>query len=84
MPGRRYPGVVIQGDSLSILFDLAMGLTELLPEASDAELREVAAELAEKLFDHVRNYEAVLKEHGVALPYSRDPYRVPRSQAGSN
>jgi uncharacterized protein DUF6959 len=78
VPGRRFPGVVIQGDSLSILFDLAMYLSERLPETSDEELRGAADDLAEKLFAHVQSYEAVLQARGVSLPYTRDPRRVPR------
>ena len=38
VPGRRFPGVVVQGDSLSILFDLAMFVAEHLPETSDPEV----------------------------------------------
>jgi hypothetical protein len=37
VPGRRFPGVVIQGDSLSILFDLAMYVTEHLPASADID-----------------------------------------------
>ena len=78
VPGRRFPGVVIQGDSLSILFDLAMYLAERLPEASDEELRGAADDLAEKLFAHVKNYETVLQARGLSLPYTRDPRRIPK------
>jgi hypothetical protein len=78
VPGRRFPGVVIQGDSLSILFDLAMYLSERLPESSDEELRGAADDLAEQLFAHVKNYEAVLQARGVSLPYTRDHRRVPK------
>jgi uncharacterized protein DUF6959 len=78
VPGRRFPGVVIQGDSLSILFDLAMYVTEHLPRSADPELSGAAEELAEKLFHHVRNYESVLGARGVSLPYARNAGRVPR------
>jgi len=78
VPGRRFPGVVIQGDSLSILFDLAMYLTEHLPSSADAELRDAAESLAEKLFWHVTNYESALGSRGVSLPYTRNLARIPR------
>jgi hypothetical protein len=76
IPGRRFPGVVIQGDSLSILLDLAMYVTEHLPPSADSELRGAADELAQKLLDHVRSYECVLSARGVSLPYSRNPARA--------
>lgn len=38
MPGRRLPGVVVQGDSLSILFSGAMSLVEALADSDDEDL----------------------------------------------
>jgi hypothetical protein len=78
VPGRRFPGVVIQGDSLSILFDLSMDLVDGFSKTADSELTSAAEELAEKLFAHVKSYESVLEARGVALPYVRDPKRVPK------
>ena len=78
VPGRMFPGVVIQGDSLSILFDLAMYVTEHLPPSAHTELRGAAEELAEKLFHHITNYESVLGARGVSLPYTRNLERIPR------
>jgi hypothetical protein len=78
VPGRRFAGVVVQGDSLSILFDLAIFVVEHLPDASDPEVGEAANELAAKLWAHLENHEGVLRARGVDLPYHRDPMRVPR------
>jgi hypothetical protein len=77
LPGRRFPGVVIQGDSLSIFLDLAMEVVERIPATADDELRGAAEELAEKLAMHLEIYESVLQARGLSLPYSRDPRRVP-------
>lgn len=77
VPGRMFPGVVIQGDSLSILFDLAMDVVEASSKAADPDLRGAAEELARKLFAHLTNYESELEARGVRLPYVRDPKRVP-------
>lgn len=71
VPGRRFPGVVVQGDSLSILADSARGIVERLPTMVDEELREDVGELAAKLEAYVAAYEAVLGARGVALPYFR-------------
>ena len=78
VPGRAFPGVVIQGDSLSILFDLAMLVVEASSKTGNSGLRDAADELARKLFAHVKTYEAVLEGRGVQLPYARDPKREPQ------
>jgi hypothetical protein len=81
VPGRRFPGVVIQGDSLSILFDLAMYVADGVSKTADSGLRDAAEELAEKLFAHVKNYELVLEARGVVRPYVRDPNRIPKPRS---
>ena len=78
VPGSRFPGVVIQGDSLSILFDLAMDLVEGVSKTADSELSSAAEELAQNLFAHVTSHESVLEARGVAIPYVRDPNRGPK------
>src|SRR5947208_15653500 len=83
VPGRKYPGVVVQGDSLSILFDLAMFVVEHLPDTGDPEVGDAANDLAQQLWNHVRNYEAVLGARGVKLPYNRDPNRVPQGRGSA-
>jgi hypothetical protein len=75
MPSRRFPGVVIQGDSLSIFFHEAMALVEALADSEDEETFLMALESAEKLEEHLLHYEHVLRAHGIELPYIRDPTR---------
>jgi len=75
MPGRRFPGVVIQGDSLSGLFDHAMTVVEHLSNSTDKEAFEWALYLAESLEGHLINYEQTLKKHKIELPFLRDPNR---------
>jgi hypothetical protein len=71
MPGREFPGCVVQGDSLAILCRLARSIVARLDRALDVELREDADELRESLESRLRHYESVLSEHGLPLPYSR-------------
>lgn len=62
--GRRFPGVLVQGDTLHALYsqaELALGNG---PEAMD-ELSDLRDRLQEML-DH---YKTVLLEHGQMLPY---------------
>lgn len=65
LPGRAYPGIVFQGDSLhALIADLERASAEGNP-----------AEMLTDVIDHLREvqarYEAVLKREGMALPYSR-------------
>src|SRR3954471_519641 len=72
-PGRQFPAVVIQGDSLSILFSLAQSVLERARQCScaDDELTEEAEELRDHLWGRLHHYEEVLREHELALPYNR-------------
>ena len=65
-PGRRFPGVIVQGDTLANLSGLA--------EAVAAECAsEEAKELAGLLDGFREHYERVMSEHGLDLPYHRAP-----------
>ena len=71
-PGRKFPGSVIQGDSLALLASAANHLSERLAQVSgDAELLQAVTELRDQLEARLRHYEAVLTEHGMSLPYER-------------
>lgn len=69
MPGRNFPGCVIQGDSLAILCKQARLLAESLEAHGESEAHEEALELLESLENRLRHYEAVLAQHGLPLPY---------------
>lgn len=69
LPNRRHPGVVIQGDSLKILYDLADEIYDLA--GNFGEVRDVAEQLREDLRGRLEVYERALREHGLDLPYSR-------------
>ena len=70
MPGRRFPGVVLQGDSLSILLDEALCvLKHIKPSGDDDDPYHDILSIARKLRGHLLNYEAALKAHGFQLPY---------------
>lgn len=75
MPERQFPGVVIQGDSLSALLDRALEIVEKLDGTPDEDAFLSALEVAKVLESHLLNYEETLKQHGIDLPYSRDPSR---------
>ena len=92
IPGRRFPGAVLQGDSLSILHANAKDLSSRLKElgVQDEELLCGAQELQEQLLGRLLHYQQVLAAHEMELPYagavgSSDLVRlVPEAADGSN
>lgn len=69
-PGRNFPGMVIQGDNLRSLYRLAERiLAHVNAHQSDAELRDDADDLRERLRERIVAYESTLDRHGIALPY---------------
>lgn len=69
MPGRNYPGVVIQGDSFANLVGLARELISELERRSHEEAKEIAEELFDLLAGRQQHYEQVLLQEGIELPY---------------
>lgn len=68
-PGRYFPGVLVQGDSLKCMADLAGEISERLRLGDLEEARSVAEELSGLLVSRVKLYEEVLKAHGLDAPY---------------
>lgn len=68
-PDREFPGVLIQGDTLRVLFDDLLELAGLLEDGGCDEALEVSQGLAEQVGELLRHYEKVLKSSGVSLPY---------------
>lgn len=67
LPGRHFPGVVFQGDSRNILIQT---LESVESEADPFERAFALAQIVEDLQAIRSGYEAVLKDAGIALPYS--------------
>ena len=69
LPERKFPGVVVQGDSLSTLVaDLRRALDYLREGAVDDGIAEVA-DVLETLKGAKGSYEAALAAHSISLPY---------------
>lgn len=71
MPGRKYPGVVLQGDSLKILLDSAEEVQQLSGSVRNTDLSAAVASLREKLVGYIASYEEAMKEAGRELPYPK-------------
>lgn len=71
LPDRRFPGVVFQGDSLSILVDQACTLLRTLEAEDLATAHDEAADLAATLTQIQQIYEGALAQHSIPLPYTK-------------
>lgn len=69
-PGRNFPGMLIQGDTLYNLCKTAESLCSSL--GKNPEARELALGLREELQDRLDHYKAVLTQHGISLPFCED------------
>ena len=74
MPSQSFPGLVLQGETLSSLLRLAKLTCENMPITTEQELP--ARELLERIQKLVSHYEATLGKHNIPLPYSTVPSRA--------
>lgn len=65
-PERKFPGVLVQGDTL---FALCQQADEACAEMEGKQLPEGLEELRSKLRELVDHYRVVLGAHGVPLPF---------------
>ena len=68
-PGRRFPGVLVQGDSLENMASLAAGIAKQIGLGDLEKAKWATQDLAEQLDCHVKLYEETLKAFGLELPY---------------
>ncbi|MBM7850838.1 hypothetical protein JOD31_001050 [Methylopila capsulata] len=69
-PGRAFPGVLVQGDSLHALCHRADLACEQLSRKSPGY--EELNELRNALWSYLNHYKATLQAHGIALPFSEN------------
>ncbi|WP_051366402.1 DUF6959 family protein [Hamadaea tsunoensis] len=65
LPGRRFPGLFVQGDTLSALRDL------LDAAADSGDGADVLAEARSTVYEWLHCYEDALDKHGITLPYAK-------------
>lgn len=69
LPGRRYPGVLIQGDSLAILRGDVAEAVEAFDQGDVAGARESAGPLLADLVALLTRYTDALEAHEIPRPY---------------
>ncbi len=68
-PGRRFPGVLIQGDTLYSMCQRADFIAQEIGREAFKELNQ----LRNQLWSFLTHYKAVLVDHGFEMPFSEDP-----------
>ena len=76
MPSQSFPGLILQGETLSILLRLATSVHEKSQKTPDPELIETSLELLESLQKLLSHFESTLSRHNIPLPYSTIPVRA--------
>lgn len=71
LPERKFPGVVVQGDTLNELVRQFERMSELLITKQVEELAAEIDELREQFSGGLAHYESVCAGRGIALPYIR-------------
>jgi len=71
-PERKFPGVLIQGDSLYALCRQADEVCTSSRLLSGEDAYEELNELRNKLWGYLTHYKCVLAEHQLPLPFSED------------
>ncbi len=69
LSNRRFPGIVLQGDTLSSWISLIDLVTKLIEEGDINEALDTSKELKEKLEPYQMVYENFLKEKNIPFPY---------------
>lgn len=70
LPGRAFPGVVIQGDSLNTLLHELIAIRKRATRLHDSELDLEIDEVIDRLQRVLDSYKSVLKREGMELPFS--------------
>ncbi|WP_404962392.1 DUF6959 family protein [Streptomyces sp. 147326] len=73
LPPRNFPGVLIQGDSLSIIRADVAEIVEACDQGDVGEAREAAAILLSNLDELLARYTEALKAHDIPIPFYQAP-----------
>ncbi len=70
LPGRKFPGVVVQGDTLHSLLKRVDELMQLLKSGEADEVSVGLEDIRDQLMEAMMHYERVCADRGITLPYS--------------
>ena len=69
-PGRRFPGVLVQGDNRYAMCRTVDEICCKAHDRLDQETYEALNELRNNLWARLNQYKAVLTDHKISLPFS--------------
>lgn len=69
LPERKFPGVVVQGDTLNSLVKRLERMSGLLAAEEIEELTAEIESMREELFGAITHYESICAARRIALPY---------------
>ncbi|MFM9587923.1 DUF6959 family protein [Streptomyces scabiei] len=76
LPPRRFPGVLIQGDSLSVIRSDVAEIVDACDRGDVGEARETAAILLSGIDELLTRYTGALEAHDIPIPFSI-PHQAP-------
>ncbi|WP_375138768.1 DUF6959 family protein [Piscinibacter defluvii] len=68
-PGRRFPGVLIQGDTLHEMLRQVARIQEVASDLLPPDQCDELSDLHEHLTELVAHFKRVLSEHNISLPF---------------
>lgn len=71
IPGRNFPGCVIQGNTVASLLHIAQDLQVRAKLVGDSELIELSDQIVDSLAERLKHYEEVMTAHQLQLPYTK-------------
>lgn len=69
--GRKFPGILLQGDTLYSILETLKNCEGLLREGKASEALEESEGLIEQLSEYLDFYEKALTKHQIRLPYNK-------------
>jgi hypothetical protein len=72
-PERRFPGVLIQGDTLRTLCGQAEAICAGAKQHLDEETYEEFNDLRNRLWEYLSHHKVLLGAHGIPLPFNETP-----------
>jgi hypothetical protein len=68
--GRKFPGLLVQGDTLNHLFELVVSINEKGVSHGDEALAAEITKLRNIIGKMLMQYEGALTAHAISLPYN--------------
>ena len=71
LPGRKFPGIVFQGDSAHAILAQVGAIQKLAEKCGDEDLDAEIESLRELLAEVISHFETVCAREGIQLPYPK-------------